>query len=84
MRGIDIANRHDARDEQENCSENGVLGSVAGMVASVMATEVIKMLVNIGDSLSGRLLLLDALAMEWRTVKLQQDPNCPVCKLKQI
>ena len=74
----------DARDEQENCSENGVLGSVAGMVASVMATEVIKMLVGIGDSLSGRLLLLDALAMEWRTVKLQQDPNCPVCKLKQI
>ena len=73
-----------ARDEQENCSENGVLGSVAGMVASVMATEVIKMLVNIGDSLSGRLLLLDALAMEWRTVQLKQDLNCPVCKLKKM
>ena len=74
----------DARDEQENCSENGVLGSVAGMVASVMVTEAIKLLVNIGDSLSGRLLLLDALAMEWRTVKLKQDSNCPVCRLKQI
>ena len=74
----------DAQDERQNCADNGVLGSVAGMVATVMATEAIKILVKIGDSLSGRLLLLDALAMEWRSVRLQQDPSCPVCKLKQI
>lgn len=73
----------DAQDEQENCSENGVLGSVAGMVASVMATETIKVVVNIGQPISERLLLLDALAMEWRTVKFKQDPNCPVCKTKR-
>ena len=71
------------QDEQLNCSENGVLGSVAGMVASTMATEATKMLLGIGEPLSGRLLLLDALAMEWRSVRLQQDPNCPVCKSKQ-
>ena len=73
----------DAQDEQENCSENGVLGPVAGMVASVMATEAIKVIVNIGQPISERLLLLDALAMEWRTVKFKQDPNCPVCKTKR-
>lgn len=72
-----------AQDERENCAENGVLGSVAGMVATVMATETIKLLLGIGESLCGRLLLLDALAMEWRTVKLKQDANCPVCKGKQ-
>lgn len=73
----------DAQDEQENCSENGVLGSVAGMVASVMATEAIKVIVNIGQPISERLLLMDALAMEWRTVKFKQDPNCPICKTKR-
>ena len=73
----------DAQDERVNCSENGVLGSVAGLVACVMATEAIKMLLQVGDPLKGRLLLLDALAMDWRSVKLNQDPDCPVCKLKQ-
>ena len=66
-------------DEEQNCSENGVLGPVAGMVASVMATETIKTVVSIGASLNGRLLLLDALQMEWRTVRYTQDANCPVC-----
>ena len=67
------------QDQQENCSDNGVLGSVAGMIASVMATETIKLIVNIGESINGRLLLLDALQMEWRTVTFKRDPNCPVC-----
>ena len=73
----------DAQNEQENCAENGVLGSVAGLVATVMATEAIKLIVGIGESISGRLLLLDALAMEWRMVKFKQDPSCPVCKTKR-
>ena len=69
----------DALDEDINCSENGVLGPVAGIVGAMMATEAIKTLVDIGESLTGRLLLLDALHMEWRSVKLPKDPNCPVC-----
>ncbi len=67
------------QDEDENCTENGVLGSVAGMIATVMATEAIKLIIEIGNTLNGRLLLLDALHMEWRTVGIKQDPNCPVC-----
>ena len=66
-------------DQDLNCSENGVLGPVAGMIATAMATEAVKLIINIGESLSGRLLLLDALHMEWRTVRLQKDPQCSVC-----
>lgn len=64
---------------EERCSESGVLGPVAGMVASSMATEAIKWIVGIGDSLAGRLLLIDALRMEWREVRLKKDPDCPAC-----
>jgi adenylyltransferase/sulfurtransferase len=45
----------------------------------VQATEVLKVLLGVGETLAGRLLLLDALAMEWRTLKLRRDPKCPVC-----
>ncbi len=69
----------EAADEQLNCSENGVLGPVAGMLGSMMATEAIKILLDIGESLSGKLMLLDALHMQWRTVKLRKDSSCPVC-----
>lgn len=66
-------------DEQLNCSENGVLGSVAGMIGTMMATEAIKLIVGIGESLTGKLMLLDALHMEWRSVTLRKDPSCPTC-----
>ena len=69
----------EATDEQLNCSENGVLGPVAGMVGAMMATETIKVLLDIGESLSSKLMLLDALHMQWRTVKLRKDLSCPVC-----
>ncbi len=68
-----------ATDEQLNCSENGVLGSVAGMVGTMMATETLKLLLGIGETLAGKLMLIDALHMEWRTVRLNKDPACPVC-----
>ena len=68
-----------AHDEQLNCSENGVLGPVAGMVGAMMATEAIKLILEIGESLVGKLMLLDALNMEWRSVKLRQDAACPTC-----
>ncbi len=70
------------RDEGEleaTCSENGVLAPVVGIIGCVQATETLKVLLGIGETLGGRLLLLDALTMEWRTLKLRPDPACPVC-----
>lgn len=70
------------RDEGEldaSCSENGVLAPVVGIIGSVQATEVLKILLNISSTLDGKLLLLDALHMEWRTLTLKQDSECPVC-----
>ena len=62
-----------------NCAEAGVLGALTGIMGSIQATEVIKEVLEIGDQLSGRLLLLDALAMDFRVVKLRRDPECPLC-----
>lgn len=62
-----------------NCAEAGVLGALTGIMGSIQATEVIKEILEIGEQLQGRLLLLDALAMEFRVVKLRQDPDCPLC-----
>jgi adenylyltransferase/sulfurtransferase len=63
----------------QNCSETGVLGSVAGIIGCIQATEVVKLLLGIGETLGGRLLLLDARTMEWNTVRLKKDPKCGVC-----
>ena len=62
-----------------NCAEAGVLGALTGIIGSIQATEVIKQILEIGEPLVGRLLLLDALSMEFRVVKLRQDPSCPLC-----
>ena len=64
---------------EQACSENGVLSPVVGIIGSVQATETIKVLLKLGATLESRLLLLDALTMEWRTVKLSQDSKCPIC-----
>ena len=70
----------DTGDElEQTCSENGVLAPVVGIIGSVQANETIKVLLEIGKTLQSRLLLLDALTMEWRTVKLSQDPHCAIC-----
>ncbi len=63
----------------ESCSANGVLAPVVGIIGSIQATEAIKLLTETGNSLVGRLLILDAMHMEWRSLKLKRDPNCPVC-----
>jgi len=63
----------------ETCSENGVLAPVVGVIGSIQATETLKVLTGAGESLTGRLLLFDALHMEWRSLKLSSDPGCPVC-----
>ena len=64
---------------EEGCSETGVLGPVAGAVASVQAVEVIKCLLSIGNPLYNRLLLYDATEAQWRTVELVADEQCPIC-----
>lgn len=63
----------------ENCSGQGVLGPVAGIISCIQATETLKVLLDIGESLQGRLLLLDARAMEFQSFTLHRDPACPVC-----
>lgn len=63
----------------EDCRQQGVLAPVAGIIACIQATETIKLLLKIGDTLVGRLLLLDALSMVWRTVQVSKDPACQVC-----
>ena len=62
-----------------SCAEGGVLGVLPGLVGTLQATEVIKMLLGIGDPLIGRLLLIDTLPMTFRTLKIQKNPDCPVC-----
>jgi adenylyltransferase/sulfurtransferase len=71
------------QDEQDaTCSENGVLSPVVGIIGSIQATEAIKILAGFGTTLSGRLLTLDAATMEFREIRLSQDPTCPVCANK--
>lgn len=62
-----------------SCAEGGVLGILPGLVGSFQATEVIKWILGIGDSLVGRLLMVDALTMDIRTLQVPRDPSCPVC-----
>ena len=61
------------------CADSGVLGSVAGIIGTVQATEVVKTLLGIGEDLDGRVLVLDALRMEWQAVRLRRNPRCPAC-----
>src|SRR6266540_2320806 len=62
-----------------SCAEAGVLGAMCGTIGSIQATEVLKLILGIGDSLNGRLLLYDALSMETRQVRIRRDPECVVC-----
>ena len=62
-----------------NCSEAGVLGVLPGVIGLLQATEVLKLILGLGEPLSGRLLMFDALAMRFRETRLAPDPECPVC-----
>jgi adenylyltransferase/sulfurtransferase len=62
-----------------NCAQAGVLGVLPGIVGSIQALETIKLIVGIGKPLVGRLVIFDALEMEFSEVKIRRDPNCPVC-----
>lgn len=69
----------DAQVEEVQCSQMGVFAPLTGIAGAIQAMEAIKLLTGSGESLSGRLLLIDALGAEWRSVKLSRDPNCTVC-----
>lgn len=65
--------------EDLRCATNGVLAPVVGIIGSIQATEALKVITGIGGTLTGRLMVLDALYMDWRTLTLKKDPQCPVC-----
>lgn len=72
----------DAQSEEMRCAVMGVFAPLTGIIGTVQAAEALKLLCGAGTTLNGRLLVLDALAMEWRTLKLARDPGCAVCGSK--
>ncbi len=67
-----------------SCAEGGVLGVLPGIVGTIQATETIKLILGVGETLAGRLLLIDALTMRFHTVRVQRDPTCPACGTREI
>lgn len=65
--------------DEMRCAENGVFAPLVGIIGSTQAAEAIKFIVGCGTTLSGQLLLLNSLTMEWRSVRLKRDPKCAVC-----
>jgi len=70
----------DTGELQQTCSESGVLSPLLGIIGGIQAVETLKCITDVGENLSGRLLILDAFTMSWREIKLRQDPSCPVCQ----
>ncbi len=68
--------------EETRCATMGVFAPLVGIVGSAQAAEALKLLAGIGESLAGRLLLVDALTMQWRELRVPRDPACPVCALR--
>ena len=68
--------------EEVRCAVMGVFAPLTGIVGTMQAAEALKLVAGCGDSVVGRLLLLDGLAMEWRSVKFGRDPGCPVCSAR--
>jgi adenylyltransferase/sulfurtransferase len=73
-----------AEVEETRCAVMGVFAPLVGMIGATQAAEVLKLAAGIGTSLNGRLLLLDVLAMEWRSVQLRKDSACPVCSQRWL
>lgn len=66
-------------NSEMRCAEFGVFAPLVGMIGTAQAAEAMKLLIGMGTSLEGRLLLLDVLGMEWRSIRLKKDPGCVVC-----
>jgi len=69
----------DTGELDENCTTNGVIAPLVGIIGSMQAIEAIKLLTGIGNDLEGRLLILDAKQMQWRHLEYRADPECPIC-----
>jgi adenylyltransferase/sulfurtransferase len=69
----------DGEAEEVQCSVMGVFAPMTGVIGAMQAMEALKLVTGIGESLSGRLLLLDAKSAEWRAVRVRKDPTCAVC-----
>lgn len=70
-------------DENLTCADSGVLAPVVGIIGSLQALEALKVLANVGESLTGRLLIFDAKETAWRTLKLRKDASCAVCGIQE-
>jgi adenylyltransferase/sulfurtransferase len=66
-------------EQDQTCSENGVLAPVVGIIGSLQALEAIKLILSLGPNPAGRLTVFDGMSHEWRTLKLKRDPSCPTC-----
>lgn len=66
-------------EQEMTCSESGVMSPLVGILGSMQAMEAIKVLSGLGESLTGKLLMLDAMSMQWRSLKLKKDPACVCC-----
>jgi len=73
----------DGENEDMQCAVMGVFAPLTGIIGCVQAAESLKILLGIGETLNGRLLLLDSLTMNWRSVKLNKDPVCAVCNIRE-
>jgi adenylyltransferase/sulfurtransferase len=72
----------DVEETPESCTETGVAAPLLGIIGSIQAVEALKLVIGVGESLTGRLVRLDALNMEWTSTRLRKDPACRVCALK--
>jgi len=72
----------DVGNEELTCSESGVLAPLVGVIGSMQALEVLKVITDVGDTLVGRVLIFDAKTMQWQSLKLKADKQCPVCSIK--
>lgn len=68
--------------DEMRCADNGVFSPLVGIIGTVQAAEALKLICSAGESLNGRLLLLDALNMQWRSIRLQKDAGCVVCGIR--
>ncbi len=67
-------------NSDENCTDNGILAPVAGMLGTMQALQALKVALNLGEQLVGKLLIIDALDLTFRAVTISKDPDCPICQ----
>jgi adenylyltransferase/sulfurtransferase len=70
--------------EETRCATMGVFAPLVGIVGATQAAEALKLIAGAGESLAGRLLLIDALTMQWRELRVPRDPDCPVCSTRDV